>query len=188
MIFEMRQPATGITPNLGNHNRKIDRTMVRFSSVLWIFSVHRTELANTNGEHPLSIFVLTYLPTDHPQQTTPTEDNPHNWQHSPLLLMIQSLFKSIFTIVLFKGPKETRDVSTFLTFQIFWIFLCRFPYLEVHYSENCALHCHQQSAPSSFFPPRFLHIWLLFFHIKSVHFYIWKHAPGLTTSTPSSFL
>jgi len=72
--------------------------------------------------------------------------------NSPLLLIIQGLFKSIFTIVLFKGPKETRYVSTFLTFQIFWIFLCRFPYLEVHYSENCSLHCHQQSAPSSFFP------------------------------------
>jgi len=57
--------------------------------------------------------------------------------------------------MLFKWPKETRDVSTFLPFQIFWIFLCRFPYLEVHYSENCALHCHQQSAPSSFFPPDF---------------------------------
>ena len=55
--------------------------------------------------------------------------------NSPLLHMIQGLFK---------GPKETRDVSTFLTFQI-WIFLCRFPYLEVHYSENCTLHCHQQS-------------------------------------------
>jgi len=48
MIFEMRQPATRITPNLGNHNRKIDRTTVRFSSVLWIFSVHRTEPANTS--------------------------------------------------------------------------------------------------------------------------------------------
>jgi len=47
--------------------------------------------------------------------------------NSPPLLMIQGLFKSIFTIVLFKGPKETRDVSTFLTFQI-WIFLCRFPH------------------------------------------------------------
>jgi len=45
----MRQPATGITPNLGNHNRKIDRTMVQFSSVLCIFSVHRTELANTTA-------------------------------------------------------------------------------------------------------------------------------------------
>jgi len=47
MIFEMRQPATRITPNLGNHNQKIDRTMVWFSSILWIFSVHRTEPANT---------------------------------------------------------------------------------------------------------------------------------------------
>jgi len=47
MIFEMRQLATRITPNLGNHNRKIDQTTVRFSSVLWIFSVHRTEPANT---------------------------------------------------------------------------------------------------------------------------------------------
>ena len=110
--------------------------------------------------------------------------------NSQLLPMIQGLFKSIFTIVLFKGPKETRDVSTFLTFQIFWIFLCRFPYLEVHYSENSTLQCHQQSAPSSFFPPEsiFLHISLLFFHFKSGHFYIWKYAPGLTTSTPSSFL
>ena len=62
--------------------------------------------------------------------------------NSPPLLMIQGLFKSIFTIVMFKGPKETRDVSTFLTFQIFWIFLCRFPCLEVYYSENCTLHCH----------------------------------------------
>jgi hypothetical protein len=43
----MRQPATGITQNLGNHNRKKDRTAVQFSSVLWIFSVHRTEPANT---------------------------------------------------------------------------------------------------------------------------------------------
>jgi hypothetical protein len=43
----MRQPATGITQNLGNRNRKKDRTAVRFSSVLWIFSVHRTEPANT---------------------------------------------------------------------------------------------------------------------------------------------
>jgi len=52
MIFEMRQPATRITPNLGNHNRKIDRTTVQFSSVLWIFSVHRTEPANTtSGRH-----------------------------------------------------------------------------------------------------------------------------------------
>ena len=47
MIFEMRQLATRITPNLGNHNRKIDRTTVQFSLVLWIFSVHRTEPANT---------------------------------------------------------------------------------------------------------------------------------------------
>ena len=68
--------------------------------------------------------------------------------NSPPLLMIQGLFKSIFTILLFKGPKETIDVSTFLTFQIIWIFLCRFPYLEVHYSANCTLHSHQQSAPS----------------------------------------
>jgi len=66
--------------------------------------------------------------------------------NSPPLLMIQGLFKSIFTILLFKGPKETIDVSTFLTFQIIWIFLCRFPYLDVHYSANCTLHCHQQSA------------------------------------------
>jgi len=43
----MGQLATRITPNLGNHNRKIYQTMVWFSSVLWIFSVHRTELANT---------------------------------------------------------------------------------------------------------------------------------------------
>jgi hypothetical protein len=43
----MRQPATGITQNLGNRNRKKDQTAVRFSSVLWIFSVHRTEPANT---------------------------------------------------------------------------------------------------------------------------------------------
>jgi hypothetical protein len=45
----MRQPATGITQNLGNRNRKKDRTAVRFSSVLWIFSVHRTEPANTTS-------------------------------------------------------------------------------------------------------------------------------------------
>jgi len=38
MIFEMRQLATRITPNLGNHNRKIDQTMV-----------HRTEPANTKN-------------------------------------------------------------------------------------------------------------------------------------------
>ena len=43
----MRQLATRITPNLGNRNRKIDQTMVQFSSVLWIFLVHRTEPANT---------------------------------------------------------------------------------------------------------------------------------------------
>jgi len=47
MIFEMRQAATGITPNLGNRNQKIDWTTVQFNSVLGIFSVHRTELANT---------------------------------------------------------------------------------------------------------------------------------------------
>jgi len=46
MIFEMRQLATGITPNLAN--RKIDWTTVQFSSVLWIFLVHRIELANTS--------------------------------------------------------------------------------------------------------------------------------------------
>ena len=51
----MRQLATRITPNLGNHNRKIDWTMVRFSSVLWIFSVHRTEPANTTEKCPLKI-------------------------------------------------------------------------------------------------------------------------------------
>jgi len=44
MIFEMRQPATRITPNLGNRNRKIYQTMVWFSLVLWIVSVHRTVL------------------------------------------------------------------------------------------------------------------------------------------------
>jgi len=49
MIFEMRQLATRITPNLGNHNQKIDRTTVQFSSVLWIFLVHRTEPVNTKG-------------------------------------------------------------------------------------------------------------------------------------------
>ena len=43
----MRQLATRITPNLGNCNWKIDQTMVWFSLVLWIFSVHRTEPANT---------------------------------------------------------------------------------------------------------------------------------------------
>jgi len=48
MIFEMRQPATGITPNLGNCNQKIDQTTVQFSLVLWTFSVHGTELANTS--------------------------------------------------------------------------------------------------------------------------------------------
>jgi len=46
--------------------------------------------------------------------------------NSPLLLIIQGLFKSIFTIVLFKGSKETTDVPTFLTFQIFWIFCAGF--------------------------------------------------------------
>jgi hypothetical protein len=48
----MRQPATRITQNLGNCNRKKDRTAVRFSSVLWIFSVHRTEPANTSAGLP----------------------------------------------------------------------------------------------------------------------------------------
>ena len=47
MIFEMRQLATGITPNLGNHNRKIDWTTVQFGLVLWNFLVQRTEPANT---------------------------------------------------------------------------------------------------------------------------------------------
>ena len=88
--------------------------------------------------------------------------------NSPPLLMIQGLCKYIFTILLFKGPKETRDVSTFLTFQIFWKFLCRFPYLEVHYSENCTLHCHQQSAPSSFFAPDFCIFDCYFFILKVV--------------------
>jgi len=63
MIFEMRQLATGITPNLGNCNRKIDQTMVQFSSVLWIFSVHRTELANTtrNSKNPRYVIAVTYV-------------------------------------------------------------------------------------------------------------------------------
>jgi len=105
--------------------------------------------------------------------------------NSPPLLMIQGLFKSIFMIVLFKGPKETRDVSTFLTFQTFWIFLCRFPYLEVHYSENCALNCHEQSAPSSFFPTDFCIFYCYFFILKVVTSIF---GSMLTTSTPSSFL
>jgi len=88
--------------------------------------------------------------------------------NSPPLFMIQGLFKSIFTILLFKGPKETIDVSTFFTFQIFWIFLCRFPYLEVHYSENCTLHCHEQSASSSLFPPDFCRFYCYFFILKVV--------------------
>ena len=88
--------------------------------------------------------------------------------NSPPFLMIKGLFKSIFTIVLFKWPKGTRGVSTFLTFQIFWIFLCRLSYLEVHYSENCTLHCHQQSAPSSFFPPDFCIFDCYFFILKVV--------------------
>ena len=46
-IFEMRQLATEITRNLGNRNRKIDRTMVRFSSVRRFFSVLWTGLLNT---------------------------------------------------------------------------------------------------------------------------------------------
>ena len=50
MIFEMRQLAIGITPNLGNHNRKMDWTTVQFSLVLWIFLVHRTEPANTKHD------------------------------------------------------------------------------------------------------------------------------------------
>jgi len=45
IIFEMRQPATRITPNLGNHNWKIDQTMV------WFSSVHRTEPANTKDKY-----------------------------------------------------------------------------------------------------------------------------------------
>jgi len=57
----MRQPATGITPNLGNCNRKIDRTEVQFSLVLWIFSVHRTEPANTTYEYHF----VKVSPTDH---------------------------------------------------------------------------------------------------------------------------
>jgi hypothetical protein len=56
----MGQPATGITQNLGNRNRKKDRTAVRFSSVLWIFSVHRTEPANTIMEY----LTLTDIMTD----------------------------------------------------------------------------------------------------------------------------
>ena len=67
----MRQPATRITPNLGNHNRKIDRTMDRFSSVLWIFSVHRTEPANTNSDDgPLS------APTDPLRMTNTAHHDP----------------------------------------------------------------------------------------------------------------
>jgi len=84
--------------------------------------------------------------------------------NTPPFLTIKGLF--IYNIMLFNGPKETRDVSTFLTFQIFWIFICRFPYLEVHYSENCTLHCYQQSAPSSFSPPDFC--------IFDCHFFILK--------------
>jgi hypothetical protein len=53
----MRQPATGITQNLGNRNRKKDRTAVRFSSVLWIFSVHRTEPANTNKVSDTVVYI-----------------------------------------------------------------------------------------------------------------------------------
>ena len=47
MIFEMRQLATRITPNLGNCNQKIDQTTDQFSPVLWIFLVHRTEPVNS---------------------------------------------------------------------------------------------------------------------------------------------
>jgi len=31
---------------------------------------------------PLPTFILTHPPTDHPQQTTPMDDNPHKWQPS----------------------------------------------------------------------------------------------------------
>ena len=44
----MRQLATRITPNLGNHIQKIDQTTVQFSSV------HRTEPVNTRCRAPIS--------------------------------------------------------------------------------------------------------------------------------------
>jgi hypothetical protein len=60
----MRQLATGITQNLGNRNRKKDRTAVRFSSVLWIFSVHRTEPANTSRGSGVAFRAALQVPTD----------------------------------------------------------------------------------------------------------------------------
>ncbi|EDR09244.1 uncharacterized protein LACBIDRAFT_326677 [Laccaria bicolor S238N-H82] len=47
-IFEMRQLATGPTPNWGNCYRKKDRTMVRFSSVHRFFAVLWTEPLNAS--------------------------------------------------------------------------------------------------------------------------------------------
>ena len=85
MIFEMRQPATGITPNLGNHNWKIDWTMVQFSLVLWIFLVHRTEPANTMFKWALwssfSWESQVVVRTEHPGCWWP-ESSTQNWvQH-----------------------------------------------------------------------------------------------------------
>ena len=53
-IFETQQLAAGIAPNSGNHNRKIDRTMIWFSSVLLFFVVLWTESLNTAGAGFLS--------------------------------------------------------------------------------------------------------------------------------------
>ena len=96
MIFEMRQPATGITPNLGNCDRKIDRTMVQFSLVLWIFSVHRTELANTNY-FQLCPFILSW-------QSSIMSTQGHSWwqqlNSAQLDNLHECLFNSIQTIML----------------------------------------------------------------------------------------
>jgi hypothetical protein len=81
----MRQPATGITQNLGNRNRKKDRTAVRFSSVLWIFSVHRTEPANTN-QRPV-------------------------WNYDPGTPLVKALHKAVYDIIWVETHAGATDAT-----------------------------------------------------------------------------
>ena len=104
----MRQLATRITPNLGNHNRKIDWTMVWFSSVLWIFSVHRTEPANTTLQSMVREYCKTPVKTHlSPLQKLVERFNIKPWHFETIKPdPLPPTYKRAFTVTIADSKEE----------------------------------------------------------------------------------
>ena len=70
-IYKIRQPATVLTPNVGNHNQTKDQTMVQSSMVLWPFLVHPTGPLNTSDDKNIAEVPEACGNTFHPHYPPP---------------------------------------------------------------------------------------------------------------------